>query len=73
VSGFLLYVAAQIDEYNKTHSWRIYMSDAVRSCGKKLGEYPKTRWADLINPVPEVDAVEVINNVIRNAQIGVTA
>jgi hypothetical protein len=49
------------------------MSDAVRSCGKKLGEYPKTRWADLINPVPEVDAVEVINNVIRNAQIGVTA
>lgn len=64
----LNYTVARFKKDYETKSYRVYVTNALRSVAKG-DEYPMEKWVDLLNPPPEVDPWEVIGDIVDRAEL----
>lgn len=71
------YARIKLKEKNDEIAYRIYISDCLRLTAENIarsvnGSYPTTRYFDMIRPKPNVDAEEIVKNVISGAGLVVS-
>ena len=47
------------------YSYRKYVTDSLHLSSQNM--YIKDKWSDLLNPPPDIDADEVVNDIIGRA------
>lgn len=61
---FIRYALFKLVERQREHSYKIYVTDHLRAL---VGKGSKSRWIDFIEPKPEVDADEIVADIIDRA------
>ena len=62
---FARYLVARYERSQKELSWRVYVTDALYSLTK--GGSLSNRWIDIVNPPPEIDPEQVIEQTVSKA------
>lgn len=60
------YIAARFIKTQKELSYRLYVTNALQMIAKG-DEYPISTWYEIVEPPPEIDPVQVIDETIAKA------
>lgn len=66
---FMRYALFRLVERQREESYKIYVTDHLKAL---LGKGSKSRWIDLIRPKQDIDADEIVKDIVDRAGLVIT-